>query len=155
MGRTWYTLKSTMPLRGSQKQYTGEEKTGLALVLGRRRIKFFSNSSIEDEKYDKIIQRTPISLLGVALPISVVREQYRFYETELVARSTAEAEETAGRVLTAYLKTLVEPYGSVSSVLCSARQRGELLEVTLTAECREEIGKSVPILTEETDKAPS
>ena len=153
--RTWYTLKTVLPLHAQRKQYTGEEKTAISLVLGRRRIKFFSNSSIEGAKYDKIIQRIPLSLLGVPLPVTVVAEQYRFYENETVSRPAPEAEQYAGKVLTAYLKTLVEPYGSITSTLCSARQRGDTLEVTLTAECREEIGQSVPILQEETDGEPS
>ena len=46
---------------------------------------------------------------------------------------------------------MVEPYGAVRSTLCSARQKGDTLTVTLTAECEEEIGESVPIYTEEPD----
>ena len=52
---------------------------------------------------------------------------------------------------------MVEPYGEIVSTLCSARQRGDVLEVTLSAECREEIGESVPIyteITEEPDERP-
>ena len=153
--RTWYALQTTVPLYGQQKQYTGEKKTGFSLMLGRRRIKFFANSSIEGAKYDKITQRIPLSLLGVPLPVTVAREQFYFYETQAVSTAAAEAEQYAGEALTAYLKTLVEPYGSITSTLCSARQRGDTLEVTLTAECREEIGKSVPILQEERDGRPS
>ena len=33
-------------------------------------------------------------------------------------------------------------------------REGDILRVTLTAECVEEIGESVPVLTEETDKNP-
>ena len=52
------------------------------------------------------------------------------------------------------LQTMVEPYGTVRSTLCSSKQIGDTLEVTLTAECVEEIGKTVPILTEELGEAP-
>ena len=44
--------------------------------------------------------------------------------------------------------------GTISSTLCSSKQRGDTLTVTLLAECVEEIGKSVPILTEEPGKSP-
>jgi similar to stage IV sporulation protein len=54
--------------------------------------------------------------------------------------------------LTEYLQTFVEPYGTVRSTLCSARQNGNVLEVTLHAECVEEIGEAIPILTEELGK---
>ena len=54
-------------------------------------------------------------------------------------------------VLTEYLQSIVEPYGTVKSTLCSTRQKGDTLLVTLRAECEEQIGESVPILTEESD----
>ena len=64
------------------------------------------------------------------------------------------AEELGARILTEQLRTMVEPYGTISSTLCSSKQRGDTLTVTLLAECVEEIGKSVPILTEEPGKSP-
>lgn len=152
--RTWYSLQTVMPLQVEKKQYTGKEKTAVSLVFGRQRIKFFANSSIEGAEYDKITQRYPWSLLGVPLPVTLVTERHRFYETAAVARDVLEAERAAEAVLTEYLHTLVDPYGEVKSTLCSARQKGDALLVTLTAECVEEIGKSVPILMEEAGKDP-
>lgn len=146
--RTWYTLTASMPLTAEEKQYTGEEKTGLALVFGTHRIKFFSNSSIVQGKCDKMTERYPWSLFGIPLPVTLVRETWRFYETVPVTRSAAQAEETAGAILTEQLHSMVDPYGTVASTLCSSRQRGETLVVTLSAECREQIGESVPIYTE-------
>ena len=61
-----------------------------------------------------------------------------------------EAERAAEQVLAEQLQRMVEPYGTVRSTLCSSRQRGDTLTVTLTAECEEEIGESVPIYTEDT-----
>ncbi len=147
--RTWYSLTAEMPLTVQAKQYTGKEKTCVSLVLGTRRVKFFRNSSIEGEKYDKITQRHPGSLFGIPLPVTLVTETCRFYETEPQARSPVEAERAAEQVLTEQLQCMVEPYGAVRSTLCSSRQRGDTLTVTLTAECEEEIGESVPIYTED------
>ena len=152
--RTWYSLTTAMPLSAEEKQYTGKEKTTATLVFGRQRIKFFSNSSIEGAKYDKITKRFPLSVLGVPLPVTLVTEQYRFYETAAAERTAAEAEQLAETVLTEYLHTLIDPYGTVKSTLCSARQKGDTLFVTLAAECVEEIGESVPILTEESGHDP-
>ena len=149
--RTWYSLTTEVPLTGLEKRYTGEEKTGIALVFGTRRIKFFSNSSIEGEKYDKITSRHPLTLLGVRIPVAVVTETYRFYETVSAGRTAAEAERAAEAALTEQLHAMVDPYGTVSSTLCTSRRRGDVLTVTLAAECVEEIGLSVPILTEESD----
>ena len=47
---------------------------------------------------------------------------------------------------------MVEPYGEVRSTLCSSRQRGDTLLVTLSAECWEEIGETAPIYTEEIEE---
>ena len=147
--RTWYSLTTEVPLTAAVKQYTGKEKTCVSLVLGTHRVKFFRNSSIEGEKYDKITERHPWSLFGIPLPVTVVTETCRFYETAPQARSPVEAERAAEQVLTEQLQRMVEPYGTVRSTLCSSRQKGDTLTVTLTAECEEEIGESVPIYTED------
>jgi len=146
--RTWYTLSTVMPLKTMQKQYTGETRTRHALVIGTQRVKFFSNSSIEEAEYDKITKRQPWSLFGLALPVTWVTETYRYYEIVLRETEPARAEAAAEEILTEYLHTLVDPYGTVSSTLCTAKQRGENLMVTLTAECVEQIGETVPIYTE-------
>ena len=148
--RTWYHLTASMPLTVPEKRYTGREKTGVSLIFGSRRIKFFSNSSIEGAEYDKITSRYPLSLLGVPLPVTVVVEQWHFYEAVPTARTAAQAEQTAEAILAAQLREMVEPYGEVKSTLCSSRQRGDELVVTLSAECLEEIGETAPIYTEET-----
>ena len=57
-------------------------------------------------------------------------------------------------VLRARLEEEVAPYGQVVSTLCSSRETGEGLEVTLRAECRESIGKLVPIYVDETEGTP-
>ena len=152
--RTWYTLTTQIPLTGMEKQYTGREKRTSALVLGRQRIKFFSNGSIEEGNYDKITTRTPWSLLGVPLPVTWVSERYRFYETVPAELDLARAEAMGERILTEQLEALVAPYGAVTSTLCTSRRRGDALEVTLSAECVEEIGRSVPIYTEESVGGP-
>ena len=152
--RTWYTLTAAMPLEVPEKQYTGEEKTCFSLVFGTRRIKFFSNSSIQGEKYDKITNRHPLSLFGLRLPATLVTETFRFYETVPSSREAAEAERAGEEILTSHLASIVEPYGTVSSTLCSSRQKDGVLLVTLSAECVEEIGTRVPIYTEEPGQGP-
>ncbi len=147
--RTWHTYTTVMPLKAQVKRYTGEERVRRGLVIGTRRVNFFPNSSIEGRNYDKIATRRPWSLLGLPLPVTSVKEVYRFYETEERELDPIRMEEAGERLLTAYLHTRVDPYGSVRSALCAARRRGEGLEVTVQAECREEIGESVPIFTEE------
>ena len=146
--RTWYTFSTSMPLTGAAKQYTGE-KSGFSLIFGNHRIKFFSNSSIEGAEYDKISSRHPWSFFGVPLPVTLVRETWRFYETVPVELDAAQAAAAGEALLTWQLHSMVDPYGTVASTLCSSRQTGNTLVVTLSAECREEIGVSTPLLTED------
>ena len=147
--RTWYELEAVVPLETLEKQYTGREKTGYSLRLGTKRLKFFTNSSIENGKYDKITNTYSLRPLGIALPVTLVGETWRFYEEQPVSLSRVQAEKQGEAALTAYLQTLVEPYGEVCSTLCTSKQEGACLRVTLRAECREEIGRSVPIYTQE------
>ena len=152
--RTWYTLKTELPLTVYEKRDTEKNKTGVSLILGKQRIKFFSNSSIEGEKYDKITNNYSGSVLGIPLPVKLAVETCRFYETGPVRLDPVQAEQQGEQILTEQLQTMVEPYGTIRSTLCSSKQIGDTLEVTLTAECVEEIGKTVPILTEELGGSP-
>ena len=146
--RTWYTLTCAMSLSSPRKQDTGEEKTLVSLVFGTHRVKFFANSSIEGCEYDKITKRRRLDLLGLPLPVTLVTERCRMYEAHEAAVEPMEAKAAGEQILTEYLHTLVDPYGTVESTLCTARQKGDTLLVTLTAECQEQIGESVPIYTE-------
>ena len=148
--RTWYTLSAEVPLTVQEKQYTGEERHCLSLIFGTDRVKFFSNSSIEAGNYDKITNRTQWSLFGLPLPVTAVVETLRYYETVPAEVDAAQAEARGEEILTDYLHTLVDPYGTVSSTLCTSRREGDSLLVTLTAECVERIGERVPIYTEQT-----
>lgn len=146
--RTWHACAAQMPLTVPVKAYTGEEKTLLSLVFGTHRVKFFANSSIEGREYDKITKRRQWSLFGLPLPITAVTERCRFYETAPQAVPPRSAEAAAKALLTDYLHTVVDPYGTVNSTLCTSRKKGDTLRVTLTAECEEQIGETVPILTD-------
>lgn len=145
--RTWYSLTAAMPLTVEEKQYTGDTKTAVSLVFGTHRIKFFSNGSIAQAEYDKIINRYPCTLLGIPLPVTLVAEEYRFYESVSTEQTAFAAEKRAEQILTEYLQELVKPYGVIRSTLCASRQKEDALVVTLTAECEEEIGEAIPILT--------
>ena len=146
-GRTWHTLTAKLPLTVQKKVYAGE-KTGYSLIFGKKRVKFFGNSSIEGRNYDKITKRMKLSFLGVPLPVTVEQEKWQFFETQPAAADPAALEELGRAVLEDRLHREVEPYGTVSSSLCTAKARSGTLEVTLRAECEESIGELAPILLE-------
>lgn len=146
--RTWYTLSAKMPLTVEQKSYTGEKHTRLALVFGTHRIKFFPNSSDSGADYDTISTKQKWSLFGLPLPVTTAQESRRYYTWQTVTRAPQAAEAEAEKILTDYLHTLVDPYGTVSSTLATSRRSGDTLTVTLRAECVETIGQTVPIYTD-------
>ena len=146
-GRTWHTLTAKLPLTVQKKVYAGE-KTGYSLIFGKKRVKFYGNSSIEGRNYDKITKRMKLSFLGVPLPVTVEQEKWQFFETQPAAADPAALEELGRAVLEDRLHREVEPYGTVSSSLCTAKARSGTLEVTLRAECEESIGELAPILLE-------
>ena len=149
--RTWYKLTTVVPLSSTEKRFTGEQFVNVSLIFGKRRVKFFRNLSrmgLEPEtNCDKITQRAALSLLGLPLPVTVVRERYRPYEAASVELDAEEARKRGEAALLDQLKAEVAPYGEIRSTLCVARMRGDSLEVTLSAECAEEIGERVPIYT--------
>ena len=153
-GRTWYRLQSRIPCEIQEKHFTGEERSRYALVLGKQRIKFFQNPSGKGQNYDKIVSRQPWTFLGLPLPLTLLRETEQNYTLASRSLSDQEAEQLLGPILEAELLRQVVPYGTVNSTLCSVKRRGETWEVTLQAECTEEIGISVPIYQAEPEGAP-
>ena len=149
--RTWYRLTAQMPLRVEKKVYAQREQKRFALIFGTHRINLYGNSSHSGENYDKIATRTHLSFFGVPLPVTMAEEVCRPYTVSPAERSPAEAQKDGEALLKEYLAALVEREGTVSSTLCSVRRQGDVLEVTLTAECREQIGVSSPVYVDTKD----
>lgn len=152
-GRTWRTLEEAIPLTAQVKTYTGEEKSRWSLTFLGKRVNFFQNSGISGSRYDKIRKSWAFTLPGgMALPLSLCRETYRGYETEGWEVDPEAARAMLEERLLARLTALLGESGTVEDYSFSARTEGELLVVTLTAECQEELGRFVP--TETSAPAP-
>ena len=80
----------------------------------------------------------------MALPLTWEETTLRPYETRTVTRTRTEAEELGARTLSAYLLTRID--GAATRVASAVQ--GDWLLVTLSAECLEQIGETVPILTD-------
>ncbi|WP_369284035.1 sporulation protein YqfD [Oscillibacter sp. GMB15532] len=143
--RTWYRLEANFPLTISETSAAGKEETRRSLILGTQRIKFYGNSSYFGAFYDKMVTRQRVSLFGLSLPVTVETETYRPFEPTVRTRSAQETEAAGETALTAYLASLMGDDGEIRSTLVSSRQSGDVLRVTLTAECVEEIGRTVPL----------
>lgn len=142
-GRTWYTLQCKVPLTVREKRYTGEEHTRLALLLGKNRVNLSFNSSISGDTCDKILSWSKWHLPGdIPLPVTTAREKLRTYDIVERQRTKEEAQALADQVLTARLAGYLED-GKVLSRSLTSEVTGDILLVTLTAECEEQIGKFI------------
>ena len=142
-GRTWYHLQCRVPLTVREKVYTGEEKTRQALLIGKNRWNLYFGSSISGDTCDKILSWDKWELPGgVALPVTVVTEKSRFYELGERERTREEALALAETVLAERLEGYLEEGEVLSREISAAEQDGNLV-VTLSAECREQIGRFV------------
>lgn len=144
--RTWYELSTRIPLWREIKSPTGEPIKCHAVLWGEKRVKIIGKGSGNFRgNYDKITVREQWVLPGgLALPLTWVTETLTPWEPVRVARSRGEALEQGRAVLEESLERRLGDGEIVSSRVSSAVQ-GDWLLVTLSAECAEEIGVTVPI----------
>ncbi len=144
-GRTWRTLTAVIPLEAGVKEYTGDEKSRLSLSVLGQRVNFAQNSGIPFDRYDKISETWNLTLPGgLVLPFTLRREVYRAYEVVSLPVDGKAAQAMLEERLDRELRELLGETGQVVSQTYSAVQRSGALRVTLTAECREELGRFVP-----------
>ena len=143
--RTWRTLEAVIPLQAQVKEYTGEERTLYSLRLLEWNVDFYKNSRIPGAGYDKISSVHQLTLPGERrLPMMLTAERYRAYQTKTVDLNREAAQQLLEEELFARLQQAIGEDGQVIDTRYTARAAEGKLTVTLTAECREEIGVEVP-----------
>ncbi len=142
--RTWRTLEETVPLTAMGKAYTGEERRDHSIKFLWLDLDLSQNSSISQGRYDKITRTDQLALFGRPLPLWLTTTTLRGYELEERAVDPEEAALRLEQVLTARLAELMEAnQGEVIQSNLVTREEDGRLTVTLLAECREEIGRTV------------
>ncbi len=146
-GRTWYELSTKVPLFRELRAPAGEPTHAYAVLWGENRVKFSRKETGNlSAGYDKIICRKQWTLPGgFALPVTWVTETYQPCAVLHAERSRGEAEALGRAALEGYLAELLGAEGQPVSVRCASAARGDWLLVTLSAECREQIGETAPI----------
>lgn len=144
-GRTWRTLTAAIPLTAEVKDYTGaEERRWSVTVLGQRR-DFFQKGGIPFDRYDKISHTWNLKLPGgTVLPFSLERVTVREYDTVELPLDVSAAQAMLEERLLVRLRELLGDTGQEVSHSFAAGESEGMLVVTLTAECREELGRFVP-----------
>ena len=143
--RTWRVLTAVIPAEVEVKDYTGAEKSVWSVNFFGRRIKIFGNAGISWPKYDKMTTVRQAHLPGgQALPLILVRETFQAYTPKRTAVDRDAAQVLLEEQLQKRLAALIGEEGEVESIQFAARVSGGRLEVTLTAQCLEEIGQERP-----------
>lgn len=143
--RTWRTLAAEIPLETAVKERTGRERSLWSLQVLGSRVNFYRNAGISYDRYDKITDIWTARLPGGReMPLTLTRETAREYDTVTVPVDADAAEELLKARLKAALAAVLGPGGETAQTEYSVRRSGGKLVVTLTAECKEEIGKFVP-----------
>ena len=150
-GRTWYSLQCKVPLAVAKKVYTGEETVRKAILIGKKRVNLYIDSSNSGDTCDKIISWKKCVLPGdIPLPVTIVTETLRQYEVTPARRSEKDALALADTVLTDRLSGYIGE-GEVVSRDLTCEVVGDILICTLSAECEEQIGEFVSIPKEKQD----
>ncbi len=138
--RTWRKLTASIPLECEKKEYTGREKVVWSVNIFGRRIEILGSTSISWPKCDKITTVHQGKMLhGGALPLTVIQETFREYEVLTVSVDPSTAQELLEERLLDQLKELIGADGKISATQYSVHFDENVMQVTLIAECQEEI----------------
>ena len=144
MGRvfawTWYEKSMEIPLNTQEKTYTAEKKTQYSLKIGDLRLNFYNDSSISQGCYDKITKETRAELFGLALPVSLVKTDYRAYRLSSLEIPKEEASALLESRLLLWLRQAA-PEAEVVQTWFSGETTGGILRVHMLAQCREDIAE--------------
>lgn len=146
--RTWYELTVAAPVSVREKHSSGETKRLLSLILGKKRINFYKDSSICPVECDKIIKKYTLGWKGrFELPLSLEMAVITACETREVPAEELR-EELEAELMDA-LRERIGENGSVTESVFTASVTDGVLYVTLRAECSEKVGVTVPLTEEE------
>ena len=143
---TQHTITARQPAVQTEKRYTDREIRKISLILGKKRINFFSGSSISDHTCDKMTMDYHLRMENVfALPIRLVVERYADWTPHDRALPAEVQEENAHKALMVWLEHQLDGVGTALAVEYAAAVRADGMTVTLRAECLEDIGREVPV----------
>jgi len=139
--RTWYEFSYEMPLEYTEKNYTGNTDKIRALILFGKRINLYFSTGFSNTFCDKIIKSSQITLPGgYSLPIRIITEVYEEYEAEKKIMDISEAEQILKTRLSERLDELAGN-GEKVSVSFKTDVSNDVIKVTISAECIEQIGR--------------
>lgn len=138
---TWYEISAKAPLYEQRKAKKSDADSDFSLIIGKKRINFYSDGRNKSISCDKINKLGYISFgKAFVLPIGFASQRTAQYETETTGINVNEATERLKATLTKELERRIDG-GEIVSQNFSVSQDEEVLTVTLRAQCRENIAK--------------
>jgi similar to stage IV sporulation protein len=139
MADTWYEITAICPAQEEIKTPKAIGYNRFAIIFGKTRINLYFNSGKAIDECDKIIHKYRLGVDGLfALPVTLVREELRGYDTQLqAAYYTEQMEQQLSKILSDRIN------GEILSQSFTAAQTDELYTVTMRSRCLEDIAKVV------------
>ena len=138
---TWYEISAQTPLTEDRKTEKVHTDTAFSLIIGKKRINFFSDSRNKYTSCDKINKLRYISLGDVfTLPLGYAIESTTQYETKAVPIDEKESVKRMKADLRSELQRRIGDGQIVSEEYSVSKTEG-LLTVTLRAQCTENIAR--------------
>ena len=137
---TYHELTALLPSEQQLRGERGAQKTRWALELGGKRINFYRNSSISDDRCDKIISVWECKHEGLfILPLRLIRIRTTEYTPVLRPRDGNLARRAMEQLLHAALAADLGTNGTAEEEKYSCCLRNGSISVCLRAKCSEEI----------------
>lgn len=142
--RTWRTLEERLPLTVPTKVYEEDAHTSYRLGILGLELDFFEKSSIFPAGYDKITNTEFLELGGYTWPVWWQTTTWRGYTVQEEPVDPQQGEALLKELLQQRLERLLAVGdGEILHQDFVTRVEGDTLVVSMVAECREQIGRTV------------
>jgi len=148
--RTWRTMTVRIPRETLKKAYVGHRSLKISLILGRRQVNFYRNSSIFGDTCDTITMDYRMRMKQLfSLPVCLRVQSCEYWDAESRNAEETPLSEHGQKVLHTALTEQLGDEGTLVMEHYAAQTGAEAVTVTLMAECLESIGVEVPVSQEE------
>lgn len=142
--RTWHTGTVVTPAERLEKRYTGREWKQVTLIVGKKRIKLWGNSSISQQDCDKMIVEKAVRISGYAYPLRLETAILREYVLEPAPAPQVQTEkllqEAWRRAVQAQMLA-----GRIDATQESLLMQGGLCILQAQSDCTELISRTLPL----------
>lgn len=139
--KTWMEWSEELPLVYTEKEYTGEEKTDHALLLGDMAVNFFRPAQEEDCD-EEVISEKYLSLGDAEFPVGWRKTRLRYYREAELSRTVEEAKTELETSLRQKAEDALREDGVLEHMEIRYEVYADCVRVVATAEMTEEIAET-------------